>query len=121
MVSSNKVSSKNKPEKKATSSASPKEKPISTKKSSEIDDIFSALATAKKEKQQSTATTQVTEISTKKKIQPKIDHDDGFADSRGSNSRRKTDDGYAIYSVQELNIGKGGDTEDCPFDCECCY
>ena len=34
---------------------------------------------------------------------------------------RKTDDGLAIYDINELNIGKGGDTHLCPFDCECCF
>lgn len=35
--------------------------------------------------------------------------------------RRVTKDGYKIYSLEELNVGKGGDTEDCPFDCQCCF
>ncbi|TNV75376.1 hypothetical protein FGO68_gene3754 [Halteria grandinella] len=35
--------------------------------------------------------------------------------------RKMTEDGYKIYSLDELNVGKGGDTEQCPFDCECCY
>lgn len=76
--------------------------------------------------------------------------DDGFADSRGTRSSRgkllssftshpldnknpifkypllhshqaKTEDGLLIYSATEMNIGKGGDTEDCPFDCWCCF
>lgn len=54
----------------------------------------------------------------------------------------RTDDGLAIYSVEELNIGRGGgkyrhgshaivsiliiyitpkDTPECPFDCACCF
>lgn len=33
---------------------------------------------------------------------------------------RRTDDGLPIYDSKELNIGQGGDTPDCPFDCECC-
>ena len=45
--------------------------------------------------------------------------EDGFGDSRGK--RRKTDDGLPIYSEKELNIGQGGDTAECPFDCWCCY
>ncbi|EOB14778.1 hypothetical protein NBO_16g0063 [Nosema bombycis CQ1] len=36
-------------------------------------------------------------------------------------SDRKFIDGLPIYTVEELKIGKGGDTEDCPFDCDCCY
>lgn len=34
---------------------------------------------------------------------------------------RKTEEGFNIYTEEELNIGKGGNTADCPFDCNCCY
>ena len=33
----------------------------------------------------------------------------------------KTDDGYNLFTVEEMNIGKGGDTSECPFDCQCCF
>jgi hypothetical protein len=47
---------------------------------------------------------------------------DGFGDSRGNSGKRRKIDGLSLYSTEELNIGKGaGDTEDCPFDCQCCY
>ena len=26
-----------------------------------------------------------------------------------------------MYRVDQLNIGKGGNTPLCPFDCDCCY
>ena len=32
-----------------------------------------------------------------------------------------TEEGWRIYTPDELNIGKGGDTELCPFDCDCCF
>lgn len=49
-----------------------------------------------------------------------LDDDElAFRDSRGT--RAKTEDGLPIYSVEELKIGLGGDTEACPFDCECCF
>eukprot|EP00347_Sterkiella_histriomuscorum_P013624 403364007 len=32
-----------------------------------------------------------------------------------------TEDGLKIYSMEDLNIGKGGDSADCPFDCNCCF
>lgn len=32
-----------------------------------------------------------------------------------------TADGLRLYKEDELNIGKGGETEDCPFDCNCCF
>lgn len=37
--------------------------------------------------------------------------------------RRVTEDGYKIYTEEELglNMTGGGDTELCPFDCDCCF
>jgi len=29
--------------------------------------------------------------------------------------------GMNIYSMESLGIGKGGDTDLCPFDCNCCF
>lgn len=34
---------------------------------------------------------------------------------------RYTEDGLRIYTAEELKIGQGGDTADCPFDCNCCF
>ena len=34
---------------------------------------------------------------------------------------RKYVDGLAVFTEAELNIGQGGNTEDCPFDCNCCF
>ena len=37
-------------------------------------------------------------------------------------SCRKTEEGYVIYTEDELGFGKkGGDTDLCPFDCDCCF
>ncbi|KLO15893.1 DUF1764-domain-containing protein [Schizopora paradoxa] len=45
-----------------------------------------------------------------------------FQDSRGSASRRRTEEGFLIYKEEELGISNGGgDTPLCPFDCECCF
>lgn len=35
-------------------------------------------------------------------------------------NRKFTEDGLPIYTEKELGLGKGGDTELCPFDCDCC-
>jgi hypothetical protein len=35
--------------------------------------------------------------------------------------RRYTEDGLPIYTVEELGIGKGGNTPLCPIDCDCCH
>lgn len=29
--------------------------------------------------------------------------------------------GMKVYREDQLNLGKGGDTPLCPFDCDCCY
>lgn len=36
---------------------------------------------------------------------------------------KKTDEGFKIYTEDELRLGDGkvGETPDCPFDCECCF
>ncbi|KAI9205067.1 uncharacterized protein BJ171DRAFT_82542 [Polychytrium aggregatum] len=49
------------------------------------------------------------------------DDTDGFANSRGLKVRGYTEEGYKIYGEDELFSSTGGDTEDCPFDCRCCY
>ncbi|GAX81609.1 hypothetical protein CEUSTIGMA_g9037.t1 [Chlamydomonas eustigma] len=41
-----------------------------------------------------------------------------------SKGRKRTEEGYAIYTEEELglsNNSKGGDTDLCPFDCQCCF
>ena len=35
--------------------------------------------------------------------------------------RKYTEEGFKIYSAAELKMGQGGNTEDCPFDCDCCF
>lgn len=47
-----------------------------------------------------------------------------FGDPSGKlreSGRRYTDDGLPIYSWNELISRDGGDTPNCPFDCQCCY
>ncbi|CAL8470713.1 g10255 [Coccomyxa elongata] len=46
--------------------------------------------------------------------------DDIFGTGSGK-ARRKTADGLTLYTEDELNTGKGGDTPLCPFDCKCCF
>lgn len=35
--------------------------------------------------------------------------------------RKRTEEGWPIYSEEELRLGGGGGTDKCPFDCDCCY
>lgn len=54
-----------------------------------------------------------------------------FCDTRGLSSakRRTTAEGYPIYTAEELGINpsgsnadpNAGNTDDCPFDCQCCF
>lgn len=34
---------------------------------------------------------------------------------------RNDEEGLPIYTTEELKVGAGGDTDNCPFDCECCF
>jgi hypothetical protein len=54
---------------------------------------------------------------------PTGEDDDDFFDSRGKKrkSRALTEDGLPIFTPKELKIGLGGDTDLCPFDCNCCF
>ena len=36
-------------------------------------------------------------------------------------ARKYTKEGFKIYTTEELKVGQGGDTPDCPFDCDCCF
>ena len=37
-------------------------------------------------------------------------------------SRKRTEEGYRIFTEEELGLNKkGGDTDLCPFDCDCCF
>lgn len=39
-----------------------------------------------------------------------------------SSQRARTEEGFLIYTEEELRIsGEGGDTPLCPFDCDCCF
>ncbi|GAB4821495.1 hypothetical protein N2152v2_008541 [Parachlorella kessleri] len=48
--------------------------------------------------------------------------DDIFGTETGK-ARKRTEEGYAIYSEDELGLQRkdAGNTPLCPFDCDCCY
>eukprot|EP00299_Pterocystis_sp_00344_P006190 c17976_g1_i1.p1 GENE.c17976_g1_i1~~c17976_g1_i1.p1 ORF type:complete len:104 (+),score=22.12 c17976_g1_i1:36-347(+) len=87
-------------------------------KEDDIDAIFSQLPKKKREREP-----QVVDDTQKASKQKLDDHNqDGFFDSRGDGGKRKrTEEGYPIYTEEELRIGQGGDTPLCPFDCDCCF
>jgi hypothetical protein len=45
----------------------------------------------------------------------------GLTPSTKNDSLDYTEEGWRIYTPDELGIGKGGDTAECPFDCKCCF
>jgi hypothetical protein len=45
----------------------------------------------------------------------------GLASSTVENKLNYTEEGWNVYTPDELNIGRGKDTPECPFDCECCF
>lgn len=57
-----------------------------------------------------------------KKARVEGSKDDIFGGDAGK-KRKRTEEGYAIYTEDELGLTKkgGGDTDLCPFDCDCCY
>ena len=58
-----------------------------------------------------------------KKLKIEGNKDDLFGGDANKGTRKRTEEGYAIYSEEELRLAnsKGGDTDLCPFDCDCCY
>ncbi|KAL8209862.1 hypothetical protein R6Q57_006594 [Mikania cordata] len=109
-----------------------KEKPSPTPQryGQEIDEIFSKKR--KKPEQQKTCKlnkkkgkdSKDDERVTQKKKKNKSggSNVDMFENEQPARPRRKTADGLAIYTEEELGFGKAdaGGTPLCPFDCECC-
>lgn len=49
-------------------------------------------------------------------------NEDLFSDPRGKlTASRRMEDGTPIFTWEEMKIGQGGDTDLCPFDCQCCF
>ncbi|KAM0674410.1 hypothetical protein GVAV_002023 [Gurleya vavrai] len=55
------------------------------------------------------------------KIPNESENDDFSIRGKLNDYRKYTEDGYPIYSLNELDINQDfTSTEDCPFDCNCC-
>ena len=88
-----------------------------------IDDLFSQHKKKKDDTESTGGESSTKKSKSEKKTKattPKQD-DEAFFDTRGTAGPRKYVDGLPVYTVEELGIGKGGDTPDCPFDCDCCF
>ncbi|XP_062023757.1 uncharacterized protein C6G9.01c [Rosa rugosa] len=108
-------------EEKPTSSAKKTTKPASV-----IDEIF---AGKKRKKAEAEKAKKKNEEATEKPNKPKrkkkkdLGFEDGAFVEPNSGSKKRTNDGLAIYTEEELGINKAdaGSTPLCPFDCSCCF
>ncbi|KAK9946304.1 hypothetical protein M0R45_011773 [Rubus argutus] len=59
----------------------------------------------------------------KRKKKKDLGFEDGAFVDQTSRSKKRTNDGLAIYTEEELGINKAdaGSTPLCPFDCSCCF
>ncbi|KAK9840437.1 hypothetical protein WJX74_009945 [Apatococcus lobatus] len=90
----------------------------------EIDDLFKRASTKKRgaAAEQDLKTTPAKVQRTKAVPKPLGSKEDLFATGTATTKlRRQDDEGLPIYSPEELNLGRGGETGDCPFDCSCCF
>ncbi|XP_047155719.1 uncharacterized protein C6G9.01c [Vigna umbellata] len=130
-----KKSSKTTPNQLQENTVAKEEKPSSTpnKACNEIDEIFAGKKRKKSEMKntgksdgvnKSTDKTKEKKKKKKKNVKRKTDgSDDGEFADRPSGPKRKTEDGFTIYTEDELGINKAdaGNTPLCPFDCSCCF
>ncbi|ETM44780.1 hypothetical protein L914_10024 [Phytophthora nicotianae] len=109
------------------------EKP--TANSGEIDDLFASLKTEKQKKsiaEQQQKLAEEEEERREKKEKERLQQQIKKLEAQNTNSTavglnpdprpvRYDEDGLPIYTEASLQIGKGGNTKDCPFDCWCCF
>ncbi|KIK91615.1 hypothetical protein PAXRUDRAFT_830679 [Paxillus rubicundulus Ve08.2h10] len=106
---------KKKKKNKASSNTPVGEAPSSNKRSAPETVMDPSVQSVSKKRQKSVGSSNPTQPSSKDEFKR-------FKDSKGSGSRRKTEEGYHIYDEDELGISaRGGDTPLCPFDCKCCF
>ncbi|KAI3916739.1 hypothetical protein MKW92_009647 [Papaver armeniacum] len=104
------------------------DKPIvkGKKVANEIDEIFAIRKKRKKELEEVEKAEEKESLelkkSAKKMKRSRVSEGVAFVDPP-SRPRRKTNDGFTIYSETELGIANSdaGGTRLCPFDCSCCF
>lgn len=116
----------------------------SAKRANEIDDLFSSLDTVKAVKAAKTATAkgedapadtsnrhgkgrkdEAVNAKNAKKPAKLVGSKDDIFGTGEAEARKRTEEGYKIYTEDELGLGasskNAGYTKDCPFDCQCCF
>ncbi|CDU18081.1 hypothetical protein YYC_04606 [Plasmodium yoelii 17X] len=96
------------------------QKEISEAKSN-IDDIFNNIKVKDKNVKINETGKIKKNNSEKKGTSSKIKKKKETYESKKNSNRLHTPDGLPIYSMEELNMGRGGYTKDCPFECSCCF
>ena len=88
-----------------------------------LDDLFRGVKKAKQAAEPKQA-----DVPKETKTQAQAPPSKGSADDLFGNAvalvknRKVTEEGWPVYSVEELGLSTtGGDTADCPFDCNCCF
>uniref|UniRef100_A0A7S0UUJ0 DUF1764 domain-containing protein n=1 Tax=Polytomella parva TaxID=51329 RepID=A0A7S0UUJ0_9CHLO len=101
---------------------------VKQKKVDEIDDIFGSSKkeakstdTKKEGSKRGNSELEEKDKPSSKKAKIEGNKDDIFGEE-AKKGRKKTEEGYNIYTEDELGLGRaGGNTELCPFDCNCCF
>ncbi|RMX66345.1 hypothetical protein KXD40_006386 [Peronospora effusa] len=102
---------------------------------SEIDDLFASLKTTKQKKnieEEQQKLAEEDEERREKKENEQLQQQIKKLEAKNTNSSaaglnpdprpvRYDEDGLPIYTEASLQINRGGNTKDCPFDCWCCF
>lgn len=103
-----------------------KSSPAKQKPRDEIHEILSGMKRKKAEKEKAEKSledaTERKKKSKKKKKKGEGPKEGAFGE-QPSRPRKRTEDGLAIYTEEELGLSKSeaGGTPLCPFDCSCCF
>lgn len=103
--------------------------PVIQQKNNDIDDLFQALKTSKKQKQEqeldrsaAEKRAQIDRKETKKASQKKsLISRPMIVNPEAPIERIDKETGYPVYKAHLLKVGEGGGTPLCPFDCNCCF
>ncbi|CEG49639.1 Protein of unknown function DUF1764, eukaryotic [Plasmopara halstedii] len=130
-----KKKAKKKTRKKADDTAMTKKNAKIEANSAEIDDLFAILKTKKRKKniaEENQKLAKEVKERCEKKERERLQQQIKKLEAQNTNSTacglnpdprpvRYDEDGLPIYTEAALQIGKGGNTQDCPFDCWCCF
>ncbi|KAK9102224.1 hypothetical protein Sjap_019478 [Stephania japonica] len=112
------------PKRKASEAAPTPVKEKKKKPSNEIDEIFASKKKKQKPKEEQPVMQKENSNAKPKEVKKKNNgHKKDVLPNPSSRSRKRTNDGLAIYTAEELGVSRAdaGSTPLCPFDCSCCF